>query len=550
MIDKFISNKLSKELSSGNKFSKPIIKVAIISIAISVLVMLISISVVKGFQREIKNKVVNFSSHIQITDGGTNFSLGTSPIKYDRAYYNQLAQEEGILHIQTFATKAGIIQSGADTVEYEDETRVNRDIEGIIFKGINSDFDWNNLTDKIIDGKKFIVHPTITSDSILISNYLAKRLKLVVNQKVKAYFFNGNKPPISRRFIISGIFETGLEEFDNQFVFVDIKHPQKLNAWGISTSLFLETNTVGNEIVITANTTGGNENYRYKFNERSFTNFNTLRFCADRDTLIRVISTDFTMNTVTLKSEPVSDPDTAWLEVKVNSKDGKCVKASVEFEYESLNDSTRQYTGDNGTITTILTSTGGSMKNYVGGFEIFIKDFSKIDEQEIMISRKSDPFLKVSKITDLQSEIFGWLNVLDTNAIIIIILMIMVAVINIISLLLVIIVEKIRFIGIMKSFGSPNSIIRSIFVRLGWKILFKGILYGNLVAALLILLQKQFGFLKLPQDKYYLSTVPLDFEWTEFFVINIITLVFGVLVLQFTSLFVANITPLKAIKFD
>ena len=550
MIDKFISNKLSKELSSGNKFSKPIIKVAIISIAISMLVMLISISVVKGFQREIKNKVVNFSSHIQITDGGTNFSLETSPIKYDRPYYNQLAQEEGILHIQTFATKAGIIQSGADTVEYEDETRINRDIEGIIFKGIDSDFDWNNLTDKIIDGKKFIVHPTITSDSMLISNFLAKRLKLSVNQRVKAYFFNGNKPPISRRFIISGIFETGLEEFDNQFVFVDIKHPQKLNGWGISTSLFLETNTVGNEIVITANTTGGNENYRYKFNERSFTNFNTLRFCANRDTLIRVVSTDFSMNTVTLKSEPVSDPDTAWLEIKVNSKDGKCVKADVEFEYESINDSTRQYTGDNGTITTTLTSTGGSMKNYVGGFEIFIKDFSKIDEQEIMISRKSDPFLKVSKITDLQSEIFGWLNVLDTNAIIIIILMIMVAVINIISLLLVIIVEKIRFIGIMKSFGSTNDIISKIFVRLGWKILFKGILFGNFIAILIIALQKQFGFLKLPQDKYYLSKVPLDFEWIEFLIINLVTIFFSYFVLILTSLFVANISPLKAIKFD
>lgn len=550
MIDKFISNKLSKELSSGNKFSKPIIKVAIISIAISVLVMLVSISVVRGFQREIKNKVVNFSSHIQITDGGTNFGLETSPITFDMEFYEHIGKEPGVEHIQTFVTKAGIIQSGADTVEYKNETRINRDIEGIIFKGVDTDFNWANLNDKIIEGKPFMVNSRETNDSILVSNYLAKRLKLTVNQNVRAYFFNGNKPPISRRFVISGIFETGLEEFDNQFAFVDIKHPQKLNGWGISASLFMETNPVDDKIVVTANTTGGNENYRYIFNDGAITNFNTLSFCANKDTTIKVISTDFSLNTVTLESEPVSLPDTAWLKIKVNSTDGNCVTTSGEFDYESVNDSTRKYTGDNGFILTTLSSTGGTMKNYVGGFEIFIKDFADLEEQEISISRKADPFLKVSKITDLQSEIFGWLNVLDTNAIIIIILMIMVAVINIISLLLVIIVEKIRFIGIMKSFGSQNGVIQSIFVQLGRRILFKGMIYGNVIAVVLILLQKQFGFLKLPQDNYYLSTVPLGFEWMEFFVINLVTLSFGLIVLFITSLFVSNITPIKAIKFD
>ena len=120
----------------------------------------------------------------------------------------------------------------------------------------------------------------------------------------------------------------------------------------------------------------------------------------------------------------------------------------------------------------------------------------------------SDPFLRVSKITDMESEIFGWLSVLDTNALIIIILMIMVAVINIISLLLVIIVEKISMIGILKTFGTTNFTIQKIFIRLGFGILAKGILLGNIIAFALIFLQKQFGFIKLPQEKYYLSPSP------------------------------------------
>ena len=210
----------------------------------------------------------------------------------------------------------------------------------------------------------------------------------------------------------------------------------------------------------------------------------------------------------------------------------------------------RQYIGKNGTITTTLSTTGGSMKYYVGGFELFISDFTTLNEKELTICRMSDPFLKVSKITDLQSEIFGWLNVLDMNAIIIIVLMIMVAIINIISLLLVLIVEKISMIGILKSFGAQNNMVRNIFIRLGTDILIKGILLGNAIAFVIIGLQSEFGFIKLPQDKYYLSKVPLGFEWNEFIIINAITVIIGLSILYFTSIFVARITPVKAIKFE
>lgn len=511
--------------------------------------MLISISVVKGFQREIKNKVVNFSSHIQITDGGTNYTLETSPITFDPLFYQKISDKNGIEHIQTFATKAGIIQSNADTVFYDTNTKINRDIEGIVFKGVGHDFNWNNLSNKIIEGDYFTINKNEVSNEILISNFIAKRLKLKVNDKVRCYFFNGKKP-IPRRFIISGIFETGLEEFDNQFVFIDIKHTQKLNGWGVFTSLFLESELRNNEIVITANTTGGNENFRYKFGDRPFSTFNKIKFCANKDTVIQVVSTDFSINTITLKAEPISIPDTAWLQIEIDSKDGNCISSDTELLYNSINDSVRLYTGKNGTITTTLSTTGGSMKNYIGGYEIYIEDFNTLNEKELTVSRLSDPFLKITKITDLESEIFGWLNVLDTNAIIIIVLMIIVAVINIISLLLVLIVEKISMIGILKSFGAPNSIIRNIFIRLGAGILIKGILIGNILAFIIIGLQSSFGFIKLPQEKYYLSKVPLDFEWNEFIVINAITIVIGLLILYFTSLFIAKITPVKAIKFE
>ncbi len=536
-------------MSTGNKFSKPIIKVAIVSITISMLVMLISVSVVRGFQREIKSKVVNFSSHIQITSGGTNFSLETSPIRLSESYMNEVKNKKSIKHIQTFATKAGILQSNADTVIYEDETKVNRDIEGIIFKGVNTDFDWKFIQTKLIEGKTFNVFSGFANDSILISNYLKKRLKLSVNDRIRGYFFNGKKPVV-RSFIISGVYETGLEEFDNQFVFTDIQHIQKLNSWGVSTSLFLELTPKENEVKITANSVGGNEYFMHQFQENPLTYKKSISICADKDTTIRVITNDYSMNTVTLKPEPISIADTAWLRLIVNSTDGKCVTAIGEFDYESINDSTRVYTGSNGSITTILRTSGGSHSDFIGGYEIYIQDFDRLNEMEKEISLVTDPFQKISKVTDMQSEIFSWLNVLDTNAIIIIVLMIMVAVINIAALLLVIIVEKISFIGIMKSFGSQDFTVQKVFISLGGYILGRGIILGNLLALVLIWLQSMFGFLKLPQDKYYLSEVPLGFEWFEFIIISLITLGLAFLVLVITSLFISNIKPVKAIKFN
>lgn len=549
MVSKFISNKLRKELSTGNKFSKPIIKVAIVSITISMLVMLISISVVRGFQREIKSKVVNFSSHLQVTAGGTNYSLETSPLRISSAYLSEVKKLTGVSHIQTFATKAGILQSNADTVEYESETKINRDIEGVIFKGVNKDFSWDFLNSKLVVGKTFTTTAAEANDSILISQYLKNRLKLRVNDRVRGYFFNGKKP-ITKSFVISGVYETGLEEFDNQFVFTDIKHIQKINNWGISTSLFLQTTPANNKIKITANAIGGNEYYLHQFQNNEPTHQNYIEFCAKNDTVIRVITNDYALNTVTLQSEPVSIADTAWLKIEVSSTDNESVTASGEFDYESINDSTRIYTGTNGTITTVLTTSGGSHSDFIGGYEIYIHNFDEIEAMTREINFITDPFQKISKITDLQSEIFGWLLVLDTNALIIIVLMIMVAVINIAALLLVIIIEKIGFIGIMKSFGSQNLVVQRVFIKLGGYILLRGILFGNLLAFALIWLQSIFGFLTLPQDKYYLSEVPLGFEWKEFVIINVITISLSLVVLFLTSLFIANIKPVKAIKFN
>jgi len=555
VISKFISTKLKKELGSGKKFSKPIINIAITSITISIMVMLISISVVKGFQNEIKNKIINFASHVQITDGGTNFTGETSPILLSQNFYPRFKNKNSIKHIQTFATKAGIIQSKPDTIDIsEDEIKINREMEGVIFKGVNSDFDWNFIEEKLVEGRIFRVNPNFTNDSILVSKKLAKKLKLSVHDKVASFFFNG-KNQVRKRFIVAGIYETGFEEFDDKFIFTDIKLTQKLNGWGISSSLFMEETYRDNKIIISAFATGGNGNYRYKWGENEYSSFSKITFKPKKDTTIRVIITDFDSYNPTLEMEEVSIPDTAFLHLKIKTNMGDLKEINHQgypndFDYSSINDSTRLYKAIGKEIITTHTTTGGSMKYYIGGFEIFITDFDQIDQVTEEIDRVSDPFLNVSSVTNIYDPIFQWLNILDANTFIIIILMIIVAIINILALLLVLIIEKTNMIGILKSFGAEDYSIQKIFISLGSSILLKGIVLGNILALLLIFLQSKFGFLKLDQESYNLSEVPMDFSWGMFLVINVITIVISLAILFLTSLFIAKISPVKAIKFN
>jgi lipoprotein-releasing system permease protein len=134
-------------------------------------------------------------------------------------FYPGLENQEGIRHIQVFALKAGIIKT-------------TNEIEGVVFKGVGSDFDWSFFQDKIVEGKPFTVTDTGKTNEVLISRIQAKRLSLQTGDDLIMYFINqGQTQPGVRKFRISGIYDTGLEEFDKVFVLGDIHHIQRLNKW-------------------------------------------------------------------------------------------------------------------------------------------------------------------------------------------------------------------------------------------------------------------------------------------------------------------------------
>lgn len=204
---------------SKANFSRPIVRLGIISVALGLSVMIISVSIVTGFQKQIRDKVIGFGSHIVITNFEVNSSLEPTPLAMHQPFYPSLDTIKGIKHIQVFATKAGIIKT-------DDQ------IEGVILKGVGSDYDWSFFEEKIIDGRHFIVNDSVKTDDVIISKNLANRLKLKVGDPLRMYFvIQDEMQPRGRKFNICGIFETGLEEFDKLYVIGDIYHIRKLNKW-------------------------------------------------------------------------------------------------------------------------------------------------------------------------------------------------------------------------------------------------------------------------------------------------------------------------------
>ena len=152
--EQFIARRLIK--GGPGSFSAPVIRIAIISVALGLAVMIVSVAIVTGFQKQIRDKIVGFGSNIQIAKFDSNNSFEFEPVSKNQAFYSKLAKTEGIRHIQVFATKAGIIKT-ADQ------------IQGVVFKGVGADFDWSFFNDKLVSGKPFSTKDTAASNSVIIS---------------------------------------------------------------------------------------------------------------------------------------------------------------------------------------------------------------------------------------------------------------------------------------------------------------------------------------------------------------------------------------------
>ncbi|GGZ47718.1 ABC transporter permease [Mesonia mobilis] len=224
----FISKRLISAKDYKSSISAPIIKIAVTAIAVGVIMMLIAVATGVGLEQKIRDKIAAFNGHIIINNLNNNNSQETQkPISTDQDFYPEFTTVEGIDHIQGVATKYGII-------------RTETDFEGIIVKGVSTDYRWDYLQEYLIEGKLPTYEKQGYSTQILISEYLSKRLQFTIGDKVIVYFMNEENRDRPRlvAFEVSGIFNSGFQEFDETFLIADLNQLRRLNKW--------DDNEVGN----------------------------------------------------------------------------------------------------------------------------------------------------------------------------------------------------------------------------------------------------------------------------------------------------------------
>jgi len=185
----------------------------------------------------------------------------------------------------------------------------------------------------------------------------------------------------------------------------------------------------------------------------------------------------------------------------------------------------------------------------IGGYEIKITDFDRLDEAGRAVDNILPQKLKSYTITDNYPTIFAWLSLLDGNTNVILVLMIIVAVINMISALLIMILERTAMIGILKAIGATNWNIQKVFLYNAFYLIGLGLLLGNLFGIGFGLFQYYTHFLKLDQASYYMSFVPVQFNSADIIFLNVGTLLICLLVLTGPSMLVTRIDPVKAIQY-
>ncbi|MDX1544104.1 MAG: FtsX-like permease family protein [Christiangramia sp.] len=215
----FVVKRLISTKKYKSSISAPIIKIAITAIAIGVIMMLVSFATGLGLQQKIRDKIAAFNGHINISSYDNNSSkVSLIPVSTDQDFYPEFNTVDGIEHVQAVATKFAVI-------------RTETDFEGVIVKGVGEDYKWDYFKEFITKGRL----PDFSSglnDEVLISEYLANRLQVKVGDKLPTYFLReDSERPLVRGFEITGIYDSGFQEFDELYLIADIRHIQRINKW-------------------------------------------------------------------------------------------------------------------------------------------------------------------------------------------------------------------------------------------------------------------------------------------------------------------------------
>lgn len=400
----FISKRISK--ADSGTFTSTIHKIALLSVAIGLAIMVISILVLGGFKETVKQKIFDFSSHLSITKYTIGSTFFEQPLDMQAEVYQNYKQHDFIEHIQVFSYKASLLKT-------------DEEIMGVVLKGVGDDFRKEEMEGYLVEGRFFHLPDSGYSQEVIVSKKIANLMKLTLDQEVLLYFVQN--PPRFRKVTVVGIYETGLEEFDEKIIMGDIGLIQRLNDWS---------------------------------------------------------------------------------------------------------------------------------PNLVGGFEVFVKDPSNLEKAELQLFELTDHDMLIETAEEKHMQIFDWLGLLNQNVIIFLSLILFVACFNMNSILFILIMERTHMIGLLSAMGTNAATLRKIFIYSGLRLTLLGMLLGNAIGLGFGFIQQKFRLIPLDQENYYMSYVPIHWDWSLILLLNLLTFLLVFLVLLIPTQIISRISPVKAIKFD
>jgi hypothetical protein len=247
---------------------------------------------------------------------------------YDSTIYKQLKEVQGVKQVQVFATKPGIIES-------------EESMQGVIVKGVSADYDWSFIADALKEGRILSADDTVSF--IVVSSYIADRMKLAVGDKARMMFFDSQGDNHRQRsFRVCGIYETGLEDFDKQMVFADLNDVQRLYGWGLRVGLNADSVAVNDSVSVYALASGGDGELAFQWSDSTWQGPGPHKMHVMGDTSVQLVVSDLS--------------------------DTKQAKATASWQ--AMPPSTGQFH--------VETTIRNSDTDYIGGYEVNIQNYDDL----------------------------------------------------------------------------------------------------------------------------------------------------------------------------
>ena len=213
----YIAKRIYSDQGDKRKVSRPAIRIATIGVAIGLAVMIVTVSVVLGFKHTIRDKVVGFGSHIQVHNIMNYSGSDPHPICADDSLMKAISNIDGVAHAERFSMTQGILKTDEDFL-------------GVVIKGIAAEYDTTFLSNHLTEGSIPQFSDSTSKYKLLISKMIADKMRLKAGDRVFGYFIDGEDVR-TRKFTVSGIYQTNMTRFDETLCFTDLYTANKLNGW-------------------------------------------------------------------------------------------------------------------------------------------------------------------------------------------------------------------------------------------------------------------------------------------------------------------------------